>query len=81
VLAKIEVGEADAGIVYASDAQSAAGKVRSVQVPSQFQPRIAYPIAVPHEAVAIGLAKSFIQAVLSPAGQSELRRRGFTSQR
>ena len=81
VLAKIVLGEADAGIVYISDARSSAGRVRTVSIPAQFQPRIVYPIAVNRGAANPALAKSFILAVLSPFGQSELRRRGFSSPR
>jgi molybdate transport system substrate-binding protein len=77
VLAKVELGEADAGMVYASDAESAHGRVAIVAIPIKFQPRIEYPIAVTKDAENRGLAVAFVQTVMSPYGQSELKRRGF----
>ncbi|CAN5401176.1 molybdate ABC transporter substrate-binding protein [soil metagenome] len=70
VLAKVQLGEADAGIVYASDA-------KGQPVPPAFQPRIEYPLVVLREAREPGLAKAFVALVLGKAGRQALQARGF----
>lgn len=75
VLAKVALGEADAGIVYRTDAAAAAGKVRALPIPGA--PAARYPIAALSQARAPDLARKFIALVLSPAGQEVLRRQGF----
>ena len=76
VLAKVVLGEADAGIVYVSDAASAAGEVQLVEIPTGVNVIATYPIA----AVAGGdaeLAAAFIAYVLGPDGQAVLQEYGF----
>lgn len=79
VFAKVQLGEADAGIVYASDAVAAglAGtKLNVIEFPLGVPTRASYPIAV----VKGGnedLAKAFIAYVLSPDGQKVLIHYGF----
>jgi molybdate transport system substrate-binding protein len=70
VLAKVKLGEADAGIVYASDA-------KGTPLPPAFQPRIEYPIVVLKDSPHAGLAKSFVSLLLSPTGRRFLKARGF----
>ena len=77
VLAKVKLGEADAGIVYASDAFSAGKGLRAVAIPAAFQPRIEYPVAVLKEAREARLAGEFVRLLLSPGGQRALVKRGF----
>ncbi|HWD40749.1 MAG TPA: molybdate ABC transporter substrate-binding protein [Fimbriimonas sp.] len=79
VLAKVELGEADAGIVYVTDALQGGRRVRTVAVPEAIQPRIAYPIAILKASPNGNLARSFLKEVLGPSGQAELTRRGFVS--
>lgn len=76
VLTKVELGEADAGIVYATDVAAAAG-VRTVQVPAEFNVVAEYPIAVLTGAKNRGAADAFVQFVLSPEGQGILAKHGF----
>ena len=76
VLTKVELGEADAGIVYVSDAHVAGDKIRLVDIPVDENVIASYPIA----AVAGGdeaLADAFIAYVLSDAGQRTLVSFGF----
>jgi molybdate transport system substrate-binding protein len=81
VLAKIQLGEGDAGIVYASDAVAAdlnGAPVTVIEFPEAVNATAVYPVA----AVAGGntdLANAFIAFVLSPAGQSILESYGFVS--
>jgi len=76
VLAKVELGEADAGIVYVSDANAGKDQVKLIQIPSDVNVIATYPIAD----VAGGnaeLGDAFIAYVLSPEGQSTLEDYGF----
>ncbi|MBV9292144.1 MAG: molybdate ABC transporter substrate-binding protein [Frankiales bacterium] len=70
VLTKVELGEADAGVVYTTDATSAGSKVTAVPIASS--PIATYPIgALTQRGV------SFADFVRSPAGEQILRRFGF----
>ena len=70
VLAKVRLGEADAGIVYATDAKGAA-------VPPAFAPRIEYPVAVTKDAPEPRLAREFVEFLVSREGRRLLAARGF----
>jgi molybdate transport system substrate-binding protein len=78
VVAKVSLGEADAGIVYRSDVVKVAEHVRVVALPAIDQPAIVYPIAVVKSSVSPGVAADFIAFVRSTEGQDILRRDGFT---
>jgi molybdate transport system substrate-binding protein len=77
VLAKVVLGEADAGVVYRTDAISAQGKVRLVEIPPDINVRAAYPIASLKRAPNPGLAAAFVGLVRSPSGVATLREAGF----
>jgi len=81
VVAKVQLGEADAGIVYSTDVTpDLRGKVKTVGIPDQFNAIAQYPLAVVKGASnAIG-AQQFINYVLSPAGQQILKNQGFIVQ-
>jgi len=70
VLTKVEVGEADAGIVYVTDANSAGSKISSVPVPNS-------PVATYEVGALDKQGEAFVQAVLSSAGESTLQSYGF----
>jgi len=76
VVAKVQLGEADAGIVYASDAV-AAPDLRIVPIPADRNVTAVYPIAVLARASDPDLANAFVIFVLSSRGQDVLRRWGF----
>ena len=79
VLALVRSGEVDAGIVYATDVRSAGDDVRSVAVPPESSASTTYPVAAVRTARDPALARAFVDAVLSPAGQRVLAEEGFTA--
>ncbi|WP_158882031.1 molybdate ABC transporter substrate-binding protein [Amycolatopsis anabasis] len=77
VLTKVRAGEADAGLVYVTDAASAAGKVDRVDFPEAAGAVNTYPIAVVKDAPQAELARQFTDLVLGEAGRRELGKAGF----
>ncbi|MCA9665905.1 MAG: molybdate ABC transporter substrate-binding protein [Myxococcales bacterium] len=76
VRAKVELGEADAAIVYRSDAASSR-RVRAVAIPSNVNVRAAYHIGVLRRSEHAALARSFYDFVRSAAAREVMRRHGF----
>lgn len=79
VLAKVVLGEADAAVVYASDAAAMRGKVRVVDVPAAVSPLAEYSIAVVRAGREPALARAFVQLVRGPAGLAALKDAGFAA--
>ncbi len=78
VLTKVTLGEADAGIVYTSDAAaSGEGKVGQIEIPDIFNTIATYPIAPLNDSPNLDLAQQFVTLVLAPAGQQILEKYGF----
>jgi molybdate transport system substrate-binding protein len=77
VLAKVSLGEADAGIVYRSDLPRARAGVALLTIPSELNVVAEYPIARIQGAAEPELARDFITLVLSPLGQTRLKEAGF----
>jgi molybdate transport system substrate-binding protein len=75
---KVELGEADASIVYASDIVAADGRVDGVELPAEQNVPAAYPIARLAEAPNAEVADAFVAFVLSEPGQTILAEYGFT---
>lgn len=78
VLTKVALGEADAGIVYASDIVAAGDRVDGIAVAEARRVTATYPIAVVAGAPNPDGARLFVDAVRSDAGQASLSRYGFT---
>ncbi len=77
VLTKVRLGEADAGIVYASDiVGKGGGGVAAFPFPDSVQPDIIYYIAPLLDGDS-GAARAFIAALLSPAGRAALAAKGI----
>ncbi len=77
VLTKIELGEADAGLVYTTDVRSAAGRVDGIDFPEAGAAVTSYPIAQPAASSKNPAAAAFVAYVLSPAGRKILDHAGF----
>ncbi len=77
VVAKVDLGEADAGIVYISDAIGAPN-LKSIAIPTELNVIAQYPIAALNNSTNKNLADTFIAYVLSTDGQATLKKWGFT---
>ncbi|MDO5728570.1 MAG: molybdate ABC transporter substrate-binding protein [Actinomycetaceae bacterium] len=77
VRSKVEKGEADAGLVYVTDARSSGDKVEIIEVLGAEDVVNAYPIALVKGTKNSDAAKAFIATVLSPEGQKILADYGF----
>jgi molybdate transport system substrate-binding protein len=77
ILAKIVLGEADAGFVYATDVLTTSGKARAIQIPARAQPRVAYAMAVVRNAPHVDAARAFVFRVLGAFGRRKLAKAGF----
>lgn len=77
VLTKVELGEADAGLVYVTDVQAAGDGVEGIVVPGAADVVTRYPIAVLSTAPNPDAAAAWVAFVLSDAGQQALADAGF----
>jgi molybdate transport system substrate-binding protein len=77
VLAKVGLGQADAGFVYSTDAKTVPGQVTVIKMPAWAQPKITYSMAVVTKSPNQADAKAFIAKVLSKAGQAQMLKFGF----
>jgi molybdate transport system substrate-binding protein len=78
VVVKVQLDEADAGIVYTSDVTPAAAeKLTTINIPDEFNVLATYPIAPLRSAPQPQRAVDFIAYVLSADGQTILRKWGF----
>lgn len=74
VVAKVSSGEADAGLVYATDALAAGKDVRTIRIPGAGRRLTSYYVAALAED---DLARAWFDLVTSPAGQAVLTDAGF----
>jgi molybdate transport system substrate-binding protein len=77
VLAKVTLGEADAGFVYATDAKTVAGKVSLLGIQRSAQPQVLYAAAAVKASKHLQAAKAWLNKLLSKPAQKKLRAAGF----
>jgi molybdate transport system substrate-binding protein len=78
VVAKVQLGEADAGMVYRSDVNPAVSRyVRIFEIPDAYNLIASYPIAVLKAARNREAARQFVELVTSKAGQRVLQQHGL----
>jgi molybdate transport system substrate-binding protein len=78
VVAKVQLGEADAGLVYRSDVTPSVSRyVRVFEIDDPYNVIASYPIAVLKGARNAEAAKWFVDLVSSAAGQQTLQRHGL----
>jgi molybdate transport system substrate-binding protein len=79
VVGKVALGQADAGVVYATDARAAGDRVREIAVPARAQPDIRYEIAVVASAPHPDAARAFVARATGPEGRRALADAGFAA--
>ncbi|MEB3369278.1 molybdate ABC transporter substrate-binding protein [Saccharopolyspora mangrovi] len=77
VLQKVVAGEADAGLVYVTDAEAAGDKVQAIDFPESPQVVNSYPIATVKDSQQEQLANDFVAFVRGPGGREVLGAHGF----
>ncbi|MDJ0376906.1 molybdate ABC transporter substrate-binding protein [Cryobacterium sp. PH31-L1] len=77
VVTKVAGGEADAGLVYATDVAANPGRIEGVTPAGADAVVGHYPIAVVKDSTHAEAAQAFVDLVLSPAGQAVLAAHGF----
>ena len=78
VVNKVTLGEADAGIVYATDVKAAGDKAIGVGIPDDLNVVAQYPIAVTKASKNAAAATAFVSFVTGTPGQTVLAKYGFT---
>ena len=77
VVAKVALGEADAGFAYRTDALSDPQELYSIGLPAAAQPTIQYELAIVKRTKQLKAARAFVARVFSARGRLALRRAGF----
>jgi molybdate transport system substrate-binding protein len=77
IVTKLELGEADAGFIYTSDAKTAGDKLKTFQLPASGQATATYPIGIVTGSKNAKAAQQWIDLVMSPQGQQVLVSDGF----
>jgi molybdate transport system substrate-binding protein len=79
VVAKVQLGEADAGVVYRSDVTPrVAPSVTALEIPDDANVLASYPIAVLAGSADSLAARAFLALLLGPEGRRVLARHGLT---
>lgn len=79
LLTKVEAGELDAAITYATDIVSTHGEVEGIHIPEEFNVEADYPIAVLSNAMNPDGAEGFVAFVLSGEGSEIMAGYGFAT--
>lgn len=77
VLNKVTTGQADAGLVYRTDAINAGDRVTAIEFPQAAEAVNTYPVALLNDSAEPELARKFVDLVTGATGQRILRAAGF----
>ncbi|HET9129265.1 MAG TPA: molybdate ABC transporter substrate-binding protein [Propionibacteriaceae bacterium] len=77
VVGAVTTGEADAGVVYTTDASNAGSQVHTIAIPRSSQVVNSYPITTVAGSTHAADARAFVAYVTSPAGRKVLASYGF----
>jgi molybdate transport system substrate-binding protein len=78
VVGKVQLGEADAGIVYRSDVLHGVARfVRVFEIPASANVTTSYPVSLVKDSREAEAGRAFVALVLSPEGQAILERNGL----
>ena len=77
-LAKVTLGEVDAGVVYGTDVLAEGDAVMGIEIPADVNASTTYPIATLTSSENQETAQAFVDYVLSPDGAAVLTAAGFS---
>jgi molybdate transport system substrate-binding protein len=78
VVTKVELGEGDAGIVYATDASAAGSKIATIEIPAAAQVRASYAgVVIKGSNLTRSAGRGFLNWLAGPGGQRVLGSFGF----
>ena len=77
IVSKVALDEADAGLVYRTDARPVASHTQTIALPTWAQPPIRYEIAVVRSSSHAAVARAFVKKVTSQRGRKLLAAAGF----
>lgn len=79
LVAKLRIGEADAGIAYASDvSKEDKTLITTLPIPDQYNVIAVYPLGIIQESMVKDRSAMFVQFITSPEGDAFLTQYGFT---
>jgi molybdate transport system substrate-binding protein len=78
IVGKLAEGAVDAGFLYVTDVNAAAGRLRAVELPAALQPNVAYAVAVVKHSSHEREARRFVDGLIAGPGAGDLRADGFS---
>lgn len=77
IVTKVALGEADAGLVYRTDANPVAARTRTIALPAGAQPAIRYEVAVVKASTHVAAGRAFVKRLVSKRSRLLLAKAGF----